>query len=242
MTMQVGMVGTDGVLIASDTKSTDMLRISPREQPYRPRHTFDASKIILNHVRGIAVSCARVTATARRIAEHIFSELRDQDLPYPCEPIKQIGEALLPKLGDDDLLKDAHCLIATVLPIPSLYLFHYGNDVDGNWGANCTKMRSTIAAGDHVNAAIFWKERYYQRKSIKSLVPLAAHLVVSASMLNSGSIGGLEIVLCDASGLHRIAEDSIRKLEAKANKWDEEIGSMFANYRQHFTFAPKDAG
>jgi hypothetical protein len=103
-------------------------------------------------------------------------------------------------------------------------------------------MDSTIAAGDNINPAIFWKERYYREQPIMELVPLAAHMIVSASKLNNGSISGLEIVLCDASGFHRINEDSIRKLKAQANEWDEHIGSLFANYRQDFGFDPDEAG
>jgi hypothetical protein len=45
-----------------------------------------------------------------------------------------------------------------------------------------------------------------------------------------------------SDGLHRLDEESIRKLKAQANEWDEHIGSLFANYRQDYTFAPKEAG
>jgi hypothetical protein len=174
--------------------------------------------------------------TARRIAANVISDLKDEDLNDPCAAITKIGAEVLASLTDDER-KEAHCLIATVLPTPKLFFFQFGNDLEGKWGPLCQKVDSSLALGDHVNAAIFWKERYYQRQPIQKLIPLAAHLVVSASKLNGGSISGLEIVLCDASGLHRLDYDSIRKLEAKANKWDEEIGALFANHTQDFTFA-----
>jgi hypothetical protein len=57
MTMQVGMIGTNGVLIASDTRVVNDVTTGPREQSYLPRQTVDASrKIIINHKRGIAIS------------------------------------------------------------------------------------------------------------------------------------------------------------------------------------------
>jgi hypothetical protein len=65
-------------------------------------------------------------------------------------------------------------------------------------------------------------------------------MIVSASKLNNGSIKGLEIVLCDADGIQRMAEDSIRKLKAQANEWNEHIGSLFAKYRQDYIFDPKE--
>ena len=45
-------------------------------------------------------------------------------------------------------------------------------------------MQTTAIAGDNVNPAIFWAERYYQELPIEKLVPLAAHLIVAASKLN----------------------------------------------------------
>src|SRR5437870_1913116 len=84
MTMQVGMVGTDGVLIASDTKVMNDITTGPSEQPYLPRQTVDASrKIIIDHKRGIAISLAKGMDTARRVAASIISGLRDEDFAYP---------------------------------------------------------------------------------------------------------------------------------------------------------------
>jgi hypothetical protein len=240
MTMQVGMVGTDGVLIASDTQWNNTPTKGPGENAYLPREPFNAQKIIVSHEKGIAISQARVMETARLVATRIISRLKDEDLDYPCDSIRAIGTTVLDDV-EDFAKRDAHCLIAIALPSPKLYLFYFG-DVDGKLGPICQKMESSKAAGDHVNAAIFWKERYYKRRPIRKLVPLAAHLIDSASQLNRGSISGLEIVLCDASGLHRVDEESIRKLEAKANRWDKHIGSLFTKYKQDFTFAEKDAG
>ena len=57
MTMQVGMVGSDGVLIASDILRTDSLRIGPQEKLYRPRQSFGGdTKILADEKRGIVVS------------------------------------------------------------------------------------------------------------------------------------------------------------------------------------------
>jgi hypothetical protein len=240
MTMQVGMVGTDGVLIASDTQLINTPRISPREDSYLPRQPLNARKIMVSHAKGIAISCARVMDTARLIATKIISELGEENLDYPCDSIRAIAAAVLDGIHDSEQ-RDAHCLIAIALPSPKLYLLYFG-DVNGRLGPICQKMESSIAAGDHVNSAIFWKERYYQRKPIKRLVPLAAHMIVSASKINRGSISGLEIVLCDTSGLHRIKEDLTRKLEAQANRWDKHIGSLFLKYKIRLRFDPNEAG
>jgi hypothetical protein len=220
MTMQVGMVGSDGVLIASDILRTDSLRIGPQEKLYRPRQSFGGdTKILADEKRGIVVSCARFTDTAERIAVKIFSDLSDKDFSRPCESIKAIGNAL-----EDDYTKDAHCLISFVSQTPNLYLFHFGTMIDGSWGAICVEIKTAIAAGDHMNAAIFWKERYYwkepshQPKSLEQLIPLAAHTIISASKLTPGYIDGLDIVLCKSDRIQRLKPSSIQTLSVQCRE------------------------
>jgi hypothetical protein len=232
MTMQVGMVGTDGVLIASDTRWMNTPRWANSGSP--PRATFDSPKIIVNHERGIAVSCARNMETARRVAIGIISGLKDEDWEYPILPIERIGEEILPSAGDRN---EAQCLIAFVRPAPRLFLFQFA-EVNGKWGPWCQQMQTRVIAGDNVNPAIFWAERYYRELPIENLLPLASHLIVTASKLNPTAISGLEIVLCNASGLRRLSDDSVRGLKLKAAEWDENIGNLFLNYRQQFTYAP----
>jgi hypothetical protein len=70
-----------------------------------------------------------------------------------------------------------------------------------------------------VSPAIFW-----QKDTTK---PLASHLIASAGKLNTAAISGLEILLCDASGFHRLSDASISELESKANEWDRNIGDLF---------------
>ena len=84
MTMQVGMVGTDGVLIASDTRVMNNITTGPSEQPYLPRQTVDKSrKIIVNHKRGIAISLAKSMETAGRVAAAVIAGLKDKEFAYP---------------------------------------------------------------------------------------------------------------------------------------------------------------
>jgi len=235
MTLQVGMVGTDGVLIASDTRWMNTPRWANPESP--PRATFNSPKIIVNHARGIAISCARNMETAHHVASEIISGLKDEDWEYPILPIEGIGAKVLPSAGERN---DAQCLIAFTRPTPRLFLFQFGM-INGQWGSICQSMQTTAIAGDNVNPAIFWAERYYRELPIESLLPLAAHLIVSAGALNPTAISGLEIVLCDAAGLHRLSDDSTRDLKAKATESDRNIGDLFLSHRQQFTYAP-DAG
>ena len=133
--------------------------------------------------------------------------------------------------------RDAHCLISFAFPVPRLYFFHFGI-VNLKWGPMCQKITTKVVAGDNVNAAIFWSERYYRRVPVRELIPLAAHLVISAGKLNRGAISGLEIVSCDGSGIRRMSDESTRELEEAANELDKSIGDLFLNHRQKFSYAP----
>jgi hypothetical protein len=245
MTMQVGMVGDGGVLIASDTLVMDKPKREAASEEQSPvRDTSNESKIIINYKKGIAISCAGTMRSARRVARKIISGLMDEQLANPREPIEKIGAEVLKLLGLDGEKRDVQCLIIIHGATPGLYFFEFG-EVDGDCGPVlgpiCTKVIKHKNAGDQGNPAVFWKLRYYERKPIRELIPLAAHLVVSASKLNSGSIDGLEIVLCDEDGIHRLNEQSTRKLEAQAKKWDTHIGSLFSNYKIKLGFDPKEA-
>jgi hypothetical protein len=234
MTMQVGMVGTDGVLIASDTlwiNDRDGLAPLTETQSF-VRYTEDSPKIMCNHERGIAISRAKNMRAATRVAEAIIRDLSATEMAKPRNSIEKIGETAVASLE----LKSVHCLIALQHPRPELYSFECGRFGDA-LEPTCRKITGAIPAGDNMNAAVFWRERYYEEpRPLKTLIPLAAHMIMSASKLSSGSIRGLEIVLCDAFGLHRLDDDSIGKLKAQANQWDQQIGALFANYTQDLTY------
>jgi hypothetical protein len=239
MTMQVGMVGTDGVLIASDTRWMHSPRLRPNEPWAGERYTFNSTKIKISHERGIAVSSARNMETAGHVATTIISTLEDEELLYPILRIETIAAKVLQSAEAER--NDAQCLVALVRPFPQLFLLHFGM-VNGEWGPFCQKMKTTAIAGDNVNPALYWAERYYEPAPVESLIPLAAQVVVTAHKLNNGSISGLEVVLCTASGIRRLSDESTNELEAKANDWDKAMGELFRGHRQQFTYAPNVVG
>ena len=222
--MQVGMVGSDGILLASDTQWTQQGSI---------RHSFSATKIKINHARGIAVSCARNMETSARVADSILAGSQDAPPPYPSDVEKLAAKAL----REAGPRSDIQCLIVSkhthlrFLRLQTILL-------DEEPAPMCGEVDTKAIIGDDTNAAIFWAERYYQRRPIRSLVLLAAQLVISARGFNSAMISGLEIVLCDATGIHRLGEDSIRQLESKANEIDDILRASFASYSEEFTYAP----
>jgi hypothetical protein len=231
MTMQVGMVGTDGIVLASDTLWTQ----SPMSGSEGARHSYSSHKIRIFKERGVAISSARDMETANFVADRIAADPRLDE--YPADRkflIEEIGNECLEKVGDRN---EAQCLILFHNPKPSLFAFEYAivNRKHGPW---CGKIiDGAVHTGDTVNAATFWSERYCHLAPVRALVPLAAHLIVSAGKLNPAVIRGLEIVLCQADGFHRLSDESISNLVSKSNEWDDKIGELILGYSPELSYA-----
>jgi len=238
MTMQVGMVGTDGIVIAGDTRWTMSPQLQLGQLHAGGRYGYAASKFRFSVERGIVVACARKMERATHIATEVLT-LSDEELKEPCDAICGIAKRIRQRQTDNQ--DDAHCLIAIAKPTPRMFLFQYGN-VDGYLGEICYEMHETAFAGDIENAAIFWAERYYRPTTVRELIPLAAHLVVSSARLNTATIGGLELAVCDANGVHRVPAESVKQLAQQSRDWDRIIGEMFSAYGQQFSYAPDVIG
>jgi hypothetical protein len=235
MTMQVGMVGTDGIILASDTKWMYTGTV---------RQTSSSSKIRINDKRTVAIACARNMENSVSIADNIIAELKDdKDWEYLILPIEAIARQVLSLPGDPASERnDAQCLI--VSRSPNLQLFFLQIAVVNRQAGTplCQKVKDKAVAGDNVNAAVFWSERFYKPTPIRTLAPLASHLIVAASKLNPAAIGGLEIVLCDNSGLHRLSDESVWKLDSKANELDKNLEASLLSHSLEFSYAPNVIG
>ena len=98
-----------------------------------------------------------------------------------------------------------------------------------------------MIAGDTVNAAIYWIEKYYRKWArlslpMERLIPLAAHMIGQAKTLNTGGIDGLEILLCNSVKIRRLSDDSCKLLERQAERWDDAIGDLFLDHQQDYRY------
>jgi len=228
MTMQVAMFGTDGLLLASD------MRVM--KQGLGVRGDYSASKIVINYERGIAISCAQDMVLAKRVAKAVISDLKESDREYPIAAIEKITARIVEGIDR----KRVECLIVfsepSARPFARLFYLQLGL-VDSD--AHCDQVkRGSVEAGDGENPAIFWRKRYYRKTPIRSLAPLAAHLILSAQKLNNAAIGGgLEMLLSDKAGLFHLDDNSVNALEEASASWDKRIGGLFAGHKQRFTFS-----
>lgn len=229
MTIQIAMVGTDGIVLAGDTKWS---------WTNEPIHwTQASSKIKIDPEHRIAVSCARSMETAEPIAEAIIGLSEDSWKQARAF----IGLAAQPIVDKAPYRKDAQCLIVRAGILDRFYRLQVAtiNGVPNQ--VICHEIADKGVVGINNNAAIYWMERHYERRPVGQLISLAAQLVVSSAKLNSAMIGGLEIVVCSDSGVHRLSDESIGELEADAKRFDESIGKSLRRNKQ-FTYAPDVIG
>jgi hypothetical protein len=232
--MQVGLVGTDGILLASDMLWTQNPVLASRRWAVG-RRSFIKSKIKINNAKGMAISCARDMDLACEIADKIMIGLQANDFSNPISRILEIGSEVSPQEKDT-----AQCLIALMRPTPHLFWFQSAM-IDGQRVPMCEKMEPMAIAGDNLNAAIFWAEKYCRPpRPIEKIIPIAAYLIICARHFNTAVIDGLEIVRCRESGIHRLSEQSIEELKIKIAEWDSKIDGFLLGHEQQYSDAADD--
>jgi hypothetical protein len=212
MTMQVGMVAQDGILLASDTLSTRQpIPGSPIGAVW---FGYNSQKILISEDSRIAVTCARDMMLASRVAEALINGLPSEVRASPQMHIRNIASVELSNAHENEI----ECLIALLDPAPAL--FHL-QCLRGGSESYCPRITTFAFAGDRCNSSIFWAMRYYEATLhnshfVLAMAPLASQIILDAAKMNSGSIRGLEIVYSDASGFHRMPEPEIRRQEEQA--------------------------
>jgi hypothetical protein len=223
MTMQVGMVACDGVILASDTKTWG--------EPFGRTITSGLSKIRVNEESGIAIPCAKDLAGAYQVADAIIENLLPQSFSAPEQRICEVAIARLKSAK----LDGGECMIALSGDPPALYLFSSGQRKNKVWArAYCSRVATYVFGGHIGSAATFWADRFFRPDDLKmrtmdELIPLAAQIIVDAGRLSSGNIGGFELVRCDATGIHPLSLLESNQLEVEAQKRSKSIeGLLFA--------------
>lgn len=230
MTMQVGLVGLGGIVLASDTRITrEPAGMTTNSIGHAVRCASACSKMKFNDDRSIAVSCAEDAESACLVAEHIISDLTKEELANPetiPDAIVRIAESTLSQ-GNQRV----QCLIMLADHGGLLFRLQFGQvdnkKTDSAWKAECEQCLDRGFAGDVTNPAVYWAERYHcEFLPVEQLVPLAAQIILSAHLLNNASIGGLEIVLCKDSKIVPIHSERINELRRKASELDKIIGNL----------------
>jgi hypothetical protein len=237
MTMQVGMVGSDGIILASDRKVWRESYPTVKQIGSVVDPPALQCKIEFSYPKNIAISCAENLDSARDVAKKIIDALRNEDRANEysaASAMQRIAEDVLGNSGDK-----IRCLIALTCPDWHLFTCTASPDDHGEYGVVCEPCHNGWEIAGHVtNPAVFLIRRYYsENQSIEELIPLASYSVLCASQFNSERIEDLDVIRCDALGVHRLSARAISKL--KKHRWDEAIRTVFSSYREEYNYVPK---
>ena len=220
--MQVGMVGRNCVVLASDTRWTrEPAKPQSKDVGRAVRYGTNGIKIKVTDAKDIAVSFAADMKSAGFLAEEIIAKLTGENPPDPIIAVQEIFDA-------NRSLRWHHVQGFIVLTQPGVQLFRFEiAKHKGGWYPSCEPVMGYDVAGDITNSALFWAERYHDEYlPLEQLIPLAAHLVSSSHFLDTAGIGGLQMVECDAAGVRLLEPERIAELKDKTKVWDRRIGEI----------------
>jgi hypothetical protein len=217
MTMQIALWATDGILLASDTKWMIDNGV---------RYSQTQTKVLLHKSKGVAIALARNMETAFLIGNRILRELTETEWRNPASRIEELTRYALNLAGERT---DIECLI--VRSRPTMALFHLQTQVTKfQTEPECHRLFKGYAiAGDRSNSAVFFLEKYYERRPVKQILSLAAHTIIAAHDLNNAAIDGLEMLICNDLGVQRVSQESIVSLETQAKEHDRIIQDLLLN-------------
>ncbi|MDR3738532.1 MAG: hypothetical protein P4L40_05885 [Terracidiphilus sp.] len=241
MTFQVGLIGNGGIVLASDTRITIDGSIQEESEGSAAYIGESGRKIEFN--QRIAVSCADDLLFARKVAKRIIAELTDADLLNEGAAHSAIDKIITEALSEK---RKAQWLIAIKCAEWHLFKCRLSPidpaNPEGEWDKSCALRFDWQVAGHFANPAIFLSKYNDDFLSPEQLIPLAAHMVVSANFFNSQGIEGLDIVLCDAIGVQRLSMASIAALKQLSKNIDRNTSDILLGYEQKYTFAPNSTG
>jgi hypothetical protein len=268
MTIQVGLIGNGGIVLASDRRITaNDVKVGEELVGYAAYIGKLETKIEFSQEKNIAISCADNFIFAQKVAKQIIAELKADDLVDEYSASREIERIV--RVASSKEGKRAQWLIA--LKCPDWHLLKCllaprevaregvvivrinkqptgtNEQLDasaipnGEWDISCAPCRSWDFAGEITNPAISWHKYHDEDLSPKQLIPLAAHLIFSAHFFNSKGVDGLDIVQCDASGVRLLSTTSIATLQKKSRMLDGNIKEYLFNDKQEYTYAPQEA-
>src|SRR5271167_2726798 len=152
MTMQIGMVGSDGIVIASDMQAARSGSV---------RTTYKTSKIYCSHEAGLAYCCAGsdLAVLAGRKTAELIAQGESLTLPECAE--KAARDVYRAKYGQFAGTPTQGQFMEVVL------LAMVTDSASGLWRVNisgspyCERIISKDVSGDRVNSAVFFSEQYF---------------------------------------------------------------------------------
>lgn len=212
MTFQIGLVGADGVLLASD------LLYASRDEITGVWTTFKAGKIEITPDGKLAYCCAGGAWSDSVIKAFLGTKIhpiRDNLILSGQLTWQHAG-----KERENPFWKGSILLVER--GEGAITLWH----MNSNLPVNALRILDKKTQGDDGNVAQFFLERYFKGgQNIKQLVPLAAFSVLMANKINPSGIDGLEMLLCTTSGFSVVGAEELTQNKETFERLDSDIGA-----------------
>ena len=222
MTLQLGLVGSDGVVMASDKRitSTDVSeRASCSVTPVGARTLSSVSKF---HFGQNFICCASGDDTAWHAAVDIAHMELDEVPEY--QGAKDVASALEAKANKACIQRES--TDKDGIPRSALIVDRLGQLWHLNISQQSTAKRifDLMVIGDVHNNARFYVTHYYPgaKSETRQLVTLAASAILMGGRENRVHVDGLEIVVCRDKEFVRLRSSDIEQLVSRVDALHED--------------------
>lgn len=220
MTLQIGLRGADGWLIASDRCEV-------------PESVASGDVAIQQSVQKIEIDDKKGLA----FAAWGFKEVKNvgRTIIERFDPALHIGGILkreLERIADAEWEKHKHIAswrnpLGLIIGIRGVPMPLWTVSVAEHSNAIAYYPASGPIVGHIGNAALFFLRHYFKRGlPVERLQMLAAHVVLTASKINPEGVNGLDMAICKGDTLFMLSDEKIESLEQRSAKIDGDIARL----------------
>jgi hypothetical protein len=208
VTLQIGMIGSDGFAIVGDT-----WKHVPAQQ--RAWFGYSGPKMFVSASGKSLAAIARSIDASSQVVREVFQRLEGKS-GDKTEAIAEIGTRVAQDL-------DVELFVVFTDPSPEMYFFQ--KEKAGQ--AKCELMYGCYPIGDAGNTAYYWIMRNYDAGlTVNQLVKIGALTVITGAKVNPAMIQDLEVATFDKKGLRIWERGESAALKAEAEDIDKRIGAL----------------
>jgi hypothetical protein len=194
-TFQVGIVCSDGILLASDQKVT-----------YSGGYRNSANSLKIRYKDGNIACCAGGGPYPDMAAESAINDYREQQhaddigefMDRLCKEAMDVAKNDH-EVPDSELNRQQGTILIAQRVAKKTALWRVDVQTRGSRSHRIARIRDRCFSGDEANSACFFTERYRGQSWLRpmdDLLFLAAHTVYMANKVNQTGVDGLDILLC----------------------------------------------
>jgi len=220
MTFQVGLLGTNGWVLASDTCLYEPYPVATGERSTVVPIRSMGSKIVHNQTARMIYAVSGGVNLSREAGEILNRQAGTNgiELDKRREILSEVGPQTLAKFPNaQDRNLGGTLLVIFYDPKPAMWTLDIGG---------APVLRESLAFGGAGSLAMLFAVRYYEKtRPVEELTFLAAHSIIEASFFNPSLVDGLELWSCTDGRVERALDTELVKLQERSAQFNELIGT-----------------